>query len=34
VLETTSGGMWVFDAEEARRATARVLERYDIPRDR
>jgi hypothetical protein len=33
-IETTSGGLIIFDAEEVRRATPRILARYHIPRDR
>jgi S1-C subfamily serine protease len=33
-ITTTSGGMIMFDAEEVRRATPRILARYHIPRDR
>jgi len=33
-IVTTSGGMIVLDAEEVRKATARILARYHIPRDR
>ena len=33
-ITTTSGGMIMFDADEARKATARILARYHIPRDR
>ena len=33
-IVTTSGGMIVLDADEVRKATARILARYHIPRDR
>ena len=33
-ITTTSGGMIMFDADEVRRATPRILARYRIPRDR
>jgi S1-C subfamily serine protease len=33
-IETTSGGLIIFDTEEVRRATPRILARYHIPRDR
>jgi len=33
-ITTTSGGMIMLDAEEVRKATTRILERYHIPRDR
>ena len=33
-ISTTSGGMIVLDADEVRKATARILARYHIPRDR
>jgi S1-C subfamily serine protease len=33
-ITTTSGGVIVLDADEVRKATARILARYHIPRDR
>ncbi len=33
-ITTTSGGIIVLDADEVRRASARILARYHIPRDR
>ncbi len=33
-ITTTSGGMIVLDAEEVRKSTTRILDRYHIPRDR
>jgi S1-C subfamily serine protease len=33
-IETTSGGLIIFETEEVRRATPRILARYHIPRDR
>ena len=33
-IVTTSGGMIMLDAEEVRKATARIMARYHIPRDR
>jgi S1-C subfamily serine protease len=33
-IETTSGGIIMLDADEVRKATARILTRYHIPRDR
>ncbi len=33
-ITTTSGGMIMLDADEVRKATARILARYHIPRDR
>jgi S1-C subfamily serine protease len=33
-ITTTSGGMIMMDADEVRKATARILTRYHIPRDR
>jgi hypothetical protein len=33
-ITTTSGGMIMLDADEVRKATPRILERYHIPRDR
>lgn len=33
-IETTSGGLIIFDAEDVRRANPRILARYHIPRDR
>ena len=33
-LETTSGGLIILDADDVRRSTPRILERYHIPRDR
>jgi len=33
-ITTTSGGVIVLDTDEARKATARILARYHIPRDR
>jgi hypothetical protein len=33
-IETTSGGLIIFDADDVRRATPRILARYHIPRDR
>jgi S1-C subfamily serine protease len=33
-ITTTSGGMIMLDADEVRKATLRILERYHIPRDR
>jgi S1-C subfamily serine protease len=33
-IVTTSGGMIMLDADEVRKATARILTRYHIPRDR
>jgi len=33
-IETTSGGLIILDSEEVRKATARILARYHIPRDR
>ncbi|HEX2687184.1 MAG TPA: serine protease [Kofleriaceae bacterium] len=33
-IETTSGGLIIFDSDEVRRATPRILARYHIPRDR
>ena len=33
-IVTTSGGMIVLDADDVRKATARILARYHIPRDR
>jgi PDZ domain len=33
-IETTSGGVIMLDADEVRKATPRILNRYHIPRDR
>ena len=33
-ITTTSGGMIMLDADEVRKATPRILQRYHIPRDR
>ncbi|MDQ3338036.1 MAG: serine protease [Myxococcota bacterium] len=33
-IETTSGGVIMLDADDARKATTRILTRYHIPRDR
>ena len=33
-IETTSGGIIMLDSDEVRKATARILTRYHIPRDR
>lgn len=33
-IETTSGGLLIFDADDVRAATPRILARYHIPRDR
>ena len=33
-IETTSGGVIMLDADEVRKATSRILNRYHIPRDR
>ena len=33
-ITTTSGGMIMLDADDVRKATARILTRYHIPRDR
>jgi hypothetical protein len=33
-IETTSGGLIIFDTDEVRRATPRILARYHLPRDR